>query len=79
LPIVDRSATDRFARRRVLDRGRQRGGDGEWRHPVRAGELHREIGGEITERIYPGMGHAINEDEMKWIERALAGVANARA
>jgi phospholipase/carboxylesterase len=40
-------------------------------------EALREIGGEITERIYPGMGHAINQDEMKWIDRALAGVANA--
>jgi predicted esterase len=33
------------------------------------------LGGVITERIYPGMGHAINDDEIKQIRSLLAGFA----
>jgi phospholipase/carboxylesterase len=33
------------------------------------------LGGAITERIYPGMGHAINEDEIRHIRGRLARFA----
>jgi phospholipase/carboxylesterase len=32
----------------------------------------RTLGGEVAERIYPGMGHAINDDEIKQIRTLLA-------
>ena len=36
----------------------------------------RALGGTVTERIYPGMGHGINEDEIKQVRSLLAGFAN---
>ncbi len=33
------------------------------------------LGGAITERIYPGMGHAINEDEVRQVRTLLARLA----
>ena len=33
----------------------------------------RALGGTVTERIYPGMGHGINEDEIKHVRSLLAG------
>jgi phospholipase/carboxylesterase len=32
------------------------------------------LGGDVLERIYPGMGHTINEDEIREVRIALAGV-----
>ena len=32
----------------------------------------RRLGAEVTERIYPGMGHAINEDEVGFVRGLLA-------
>jgi predicted esterase len=32
----------------------------------------RRLGAEVTERIYPGMGHAINEDEIGFVRGLLA-------
>jgi phospholipase/carboxylesterase len=33
----------------------------------------RALGGEVIERIYPGMGHAINDDEIRRVRALLAG------
>jgi phospholipase/carboxylesterase len=38
----------------------------------------RRLGGEVTERIYPGMGHTINADEMKQVRLIIDGVAQAK-
>ena len=32
------------------------------------------LGGEVEERIYPGMGHTVNEDEIAWASRLLASL-----
>ena len=37
------------------------------------------MGGEVTERIYPGMGHTINDDEVKHVRGILAGLVQANA
>jgi hypothetical protein len=29
----------------------------------------------VTERIYPGMGHLINEDEIRFVQSLLASLA----
>jgi len=31
----------------------------------------RNLGGDVTERIYPGMGHAVNEDEITFVRGLL--------
>jgi predicted esterase len=36
----------------------------------------RALGATVTERIYPGMGHGINDDEIKQVRSILAGFAN---
>ncbi|WP_142846153.1 alpha/beta hydrolase [Telmatospirillum sp. J64-1] len=33
-----------------------------------------ELGGKVTMRLYPGMGHSINEDEIRHVRIALAGL-----
>lgn len=33
------------------------------------------LGGEVEERIYPGMGHTVNEDEIEWAHELLKGLA----
>jgi phospholipase/carboxylesterase len=35
-------------------------------------EVMREMGAEVTERIYPAMGHTVNEDEMEFVRGILA-------
>jgi phospholipase/carboxylesterase len=42
-------------------------------------QVLRRLGGDVTERIYPGMGHTINDDEVKQIRRMLAGLLQANA
>lgn len=37
------------------------------------------MGAVVTERIYPGMGHTINQDEIAEVGRLLGGVGRARA
>jgi len=37
------------------------------------------LGGDPTERIYPGMGHTINDDEVKHIRSILAGLVQSSA
>jgi len=34
----------------------------------------RRMGAEVTERIYPAMGHTVNEDEMEFVRGLVAGV-----
>lgn len=36
--------------------------------------LFRSLGGEVTERIYPGMDHTVNDDEVRHVRRLLAGL-----
>ena len=38
-------------------------------------EVLRRMGAEVTERIYPGMGHTVNEDELDFVRQLLAGLA----
>jgi predicted esterase len=40
-------------------------------------EVLRGLGGEVTARIYPGMGHSINEDEIANVRKLLEGVIGA--
>lgn len=32
------------------------------------------LGGAVDKRIYPGMGHTVNEDELAWVRGLLAGI-----
>lgn len=36
-----------------------------------AAEALRNLGGEVTERIYPGMGHTINPDEIEFVRAMM--------
>ena len=38
----------------------------------RTTEVLSSMGAEVTERIYPGMGHTVNEDEIRWVRGLLA-------
>jgi phospholipase/carboxylesterase/glyoxalase family protein len=38
-------------------------------------ELYSRLGAAVTTRIYPGMGHLINDDEMAWVQDLLDRVA----
>lgn len=38
-------------------------------------EVLRTMGGEVTERIYPAMGHTVNQDEMDFVRQLLEHVA----
>ncbi len=38
-------------------------------------EVFRRMGAQVTERIYPAMGHTINEDELDFLRDLLAGLA----
>jgi predicted esterase len=42
-------------------------------------EVLRRMGADVAERIYPGMGHTINDDEVKHIRGILAGLVQASA
>jgi len=35
---------------------------------------YRRLGATVVERIYPGFGHSINQDEVDWIQDLLAGL-----
>jgi len=37
-------------------------------------EVLRRLGGEVTMRLYPGMGHTVNEDEVSAVRAMLAAV-----
>lgn len=38
-------------------------------------EVMREMGAEVTERIYPAMGHTVNEEEIEFVRGILEGLA----
>ena len=40
-------------------------------------EVMRKRGADVTERIYPNMGHTVNEDELEHVRAVLAGVPAA--
>lgn len=37
--------------------------------------LAQRMGAEVTRRIYPGMGHLVNDDEIAWMQRLLQTLA----
>ena len=39
-------------------------------------EIARQMGAQVTERIYPGMGHTVNEDELSWLADLLGGLVH---
>jgi len=42
-------------------------------------EVLRRLGGDVMERIYPGLGHTINDDEIAHVGRILAALGAASA
>jgi phospholipase/carboxylesterase len=36
-----------------------------------AAEVMRRLGGNVTERLYPGLGHTTNQDEIEFIQRMM--------
>ena len=38
-------------------------------------DVFTRMGGAVTERIYPGMGHTVNADEIAHVVKLLAGIA----
>ena len=38
-------------------------------------QVMNSLGGEVEERIYPGMGHIINEDEIAWASTLLTSIS----
>ncbi len=38
-------------------------------------QVLEDLGGEVEERIYPGMGHTINGDEIAWVSRMLTSIS----
>ncbi|MFW5949338.1 MAG: alpha/beta hydrolase [Halolamina sp.] len=39
-------------------------------------QAYRERGADVTERLYVGLGHQVNEDEMDWLRGTLDGLLN---
>ncbi|HBL26544.1 MAG TPA: phospholipase [Acidobacteria bacterium] len=37
-------------------------------------EVFRRMGARVTERIYPGLGHTVNEDELAWVRDLLGAL-----
>jgi len=37
-------------------------------------EIARRMGAQVTERIYPGLGHTVNEDELSWVRDLLGSL-----
>lgn len=42
-------------------------------------EVFRRMGGQVTERIYPGLGHTVNEDELSWVADLLGSLVRSPA
>jgi predicted esterase len=42
-------------------------------------EVLRRMGAEVTERIYPAMGHTVNLDEVEFVQSLISPVMKARA
>ncbi len=39
---------------------------------VHSAQVLEELGGDVTARLYPGMGHAVNQDEIDFVRRLMA-------
>jgi predicted esterase len=39
-------------------------------------EVFRRMGARVTARIYPGLGHTVNQDELSWVADLLATLAS---
>jgi phospholipase/carboxylesterase len=39
-------------------------------------EVMKALGGQVTERIYPGMGHTINMDEINYAKAIMQALLN---
>src|SRR5262245_12497373 len=37
-------------------------------------EVLRRLGGDVTARLYPGMGHTVNEDEIEFVRQMMASL-----
>ena len=37
-------------------------------------EVLQRLGGEVTMRLYPGMGHTVNQDEINFVRQMMAGL-----
>jgi predicted esterase len=44
----------------------------------KSAEVFRRLGGEVTMRLYPGMGHEVNEDEIAAVRSMLSTAARKR-
>jgi predicted esterase len=42
-------------------------------------DVFRRLGADVTERIYPGMGHAINDDEIAFVRELMTSLAGDAA
>lgn len=42
----------------------------------KTGDVFRDLGGDVTVRIYPGMGHTINEDELEFARTLLGAITS---
>jgi predicted esterase len=41
---------------------------------VESADILKRLGGDVTMRLYPGMGHEVNQDEIAWIQDLLRSV-----
>jgi len=41
---------------------------------IESAAVFRNLGAAVTERLYPNMGHTVNEDEINAAKRIMAGV-----
>jgi predicted esterase len=38
-------------------------------------QMLQALGGRVETRLYPGMGHTVNDDELDWIQNLLRSLA----
>ncbi|MFN8511250.1 MAG: dienelactone hydrolase family protein [Thermomicrobiales bacterium] len=41
---------------------------------IESAEVLKRLGGEVTMRLYPGMGHEVNQDEIAWVQALVSGL-----
>jgi predicted esterase len=41
---------------------------------VESADILKRLGGDVTMRLYPGMGHEVNQDEIAWVQGLLGAV-----
>jgi predicted esterase len=44
------------------------------RRVQQSAEVLQRLGGDVTMRLYPGMGHTINEDEIRLVQSMMAAL-----